>query len=255
MTRSTERFTSRVEDYARYRPGYPAAALALLKSRCGLSPTAVVADVGSGTGILTALLLQSGAQVLAVEPNDAMRTVAEARLGRQARFRSITGTAEATTLPADSVDLWVAGQAFHWFDAAAARHEALRILRPGGAGALLWNERPVEADEFLADYEAVLRRHALEYAKVVASRADEDSMRAFFGGSMDVATFANQQTFDFQGLRGRLMSSSYAPESGHPEHEPMMAALAEVFRRHARDGQIVFAYRTLVYFGRLRPPR
>jgi hypothetical protein len=101
----------------------------------------------------------------------------------------------------------------------------------------------------------VLRRHALEYAKVVASRADEDSMRAFFGGSMDVATFANQQTFEFQGLRGRLMSSSYAPESGHPEHEPMMAALAEVFRRHARDGQIVFAYRTLVYFGRLRPPR
>ncbi len=253
MIRATERFSSRVEDYARCRPGYPGSAIDLLAASCGLSAAAVVADLGSGTGILTELLLARGAQVFAVEPNAAMRTAAEARLGAQARFHSVAGSAEATTLPEASIDLLVAGQAFHWFDVQAARREALRIVRPGGFGALLWNERPVQADEFLADYEALLLRHAAEYAAISPSRADERSMREFFGGTMQFVSFPNQQHLDFAGLKGRLMSSSYAPEPGHPEHEPMIAGLQEVFRRHARHGEVVFRYRTLVYFGPLRP--
>jgi SAM-dependent methyltransferase len=248
MMRPTERFSSRVDDYARYRPAYPAAAIELLKDRCGLSATAVVADLGSGTGILTEPLLASGAQVFAVEPNDPMRAVAEARLGGHARFRSVRGTAEATTLPDASVDLLLAGQAFHWFDVQQARAEALRVLRPGGWAALLWNERPLQLDDFLADYESLLRRHAAEYVRITASRADEASMRLFLGGAMQLATFPNQQILDFEGLRGRLMSSSYAPESGHPQFEPMMQGLRELFSRHERGGSIVFPYRTLVYF-------
>jgi SAM-dependent methyltransferase len=212
-----------------------------------------VADIGSGTGILTQLLLQKGASVIAVEPNDAMRAAAQAQLAGTPRLASVRGTAEATTLPADSVDLWVAGQAFHWFEVARARSEALRVIRAGGYGALLWNERPPEASAFLADYEALLLRHAAEYAKITASRADEASMREFFGGGMELATFANEQTLDFAGLTGRLMSSSYAPEPGHPQYAPMMAGLRELFQRHQRSGTIVFPYRTLVYFGQLRP--
>jgi len=252
--RPTERFSSRVEDYIRSRPSYPSAAIDLLQTRCGLAPAAVVADIGSGTGILTELLLESGAQVIGVEPNDAMRAAAEARLGAQTRFRSVNGTAEATTLPPASIDLLVAGQAFHWFDVEQARREALRLLRSAGFAALLWNERPPEATAFLADYEALLLRHAAEYAQITASRADEASMRAFFGGAMELQTFPNRQTFDFEGLKGRLMSSSYAPEPAHPQHEPMMAGLRELFGRHQHRGQVVFPYRTLVYFGQPQRP-
>jgi SAM-dependent methyltransferase len=252
--RPTERFSSRVENYTRYRPGYPQAAIELLQARCGLSPAAVVADIGSGTGILTAQLLASGARVIAVEPNDAMRAAAEARLCGEERFVSVAGTAEATTLASGSIDLWVAGQAFHWFDVPQARREALRVLRGGGFGALLWNERPQEREAFLADYEALLERYASEYATITASRADEASMRAFLGGAMELATFPNEQRLDLEGLKGRLMSSSYAPEPGNPAHEPLIAGLEAVFRRHQHDGEIVFPYRTLVYFGPMKPP-
>ena len=208
MTRPTERFTTRVENYVRYRPGYPPEAIELLRSRCGLQAGAAVADIGSGTGILTELVLASGARVAAVEPNAAMRAAAEAALGGNARFRSVDGSAEATTLAPASIDLLVAGQAFHWFDAERARAEALRILRPRGWAALLWNERPSEATAFLADYEALLLRHAQDYARITASRADPVSMRRFLGESMEAATFANQQILDVTGLKGRLLSSS-----------------------------------------------
>src|SRR5579863_1167517 len=253
MSKPTERFTSRADAYARYRPGYPPATITLLQQRCGLSAQAVVADIGSGTGILTALLLESGAQVFGVEPNDAMRAAAEAALRAVPRFHSVNGTAEATTLAAESVDLWVAGQAFHWFDVPLARLEALRVIRAGGWGALLWNERPHEATAFLADYEAMLRRHAPEYATITASRAKEATMRGFFGGAMERAAFPNQQHLDFEGLRGRLLSSSYAPEPDDPGYAPIMAALRQVFDAHAREGRVMLPYQTLVYFGCLKP--
>ncbi len=252
MKRPTERFTGRVDNYARYRPSYPAAAIDLLEARCGLSPSAVVADIGSGTGILTELLLSRGAQVIAVEPNEGMRAAAEARLGGQARFRSVNGSAEAMTLPAGSVDLLVAGQAFHWFDGERARLEALRVLKPGRFAALLWNERPQELTAFIADYEALLRSHAPEYTDIVARRADVASMRRFFGDAMELETFPNQQTFDFEGLTGRLLSSSYAPEPGDAHYQPLMAGLRQVFDRHEQAGKVVFPYRTLVYFGPLQ---
>jgi SAM-dependent methyltransferase len=248
----TERFSSRVADYVRYRPSYPPAALELLQQRCRLDAGAVVADLGSGTGILTRLLLQSGAEVIGVEPNDGMRAAAEHQLGGNPRFRSVKGTAEASTLAAGSVDLLVAGQAFHWFDVPGARREALRVLRPGGYGALLWNEHRSEGSAFLADYEALLRRHAPEFDRVVGSRADETRMRVFFGGPMELATFPNQQRFTYEGLRGRLMSSSYAPEAGDPQHEPLLAGLQQVFARHAHEGTVVFPYVTLVYFAPLQ---
>ncbi len=252
MTRATERFSARAENYRRYRPGYPPAAIDLLAARCGLGAGTVVADVGSGTGILSAALLERGARVIGIEPNAAMRALAEARLGAHPRFRSVAAAAEATALPQESVDLWVAAQAFHWFDAPRARAEALRVLRDGGCAALLWNERPPEPGAFLTEYDALLRRHAAEYAGIAARRVDEASMREFLGGTMQVARFPNEQRFDYAGLEGRLLSSSYAPEPGHPEHEPMLAGLRALFARHQQGGEIVFPYETRVYFAPLK---
>jgi SAM-dependent methyltransferase len=249
--RPTERFSSRAEDYARYRPGYPAAAIGLLQARCGLKAGVSVADVGSGTGLLTSALLACGAQVYAIEPNDQMRAAADASLEGQPGFHSINASAEASTLASASVDLWVAGQAFHWFDVAAARREALRVARPGAWGALLWNERPEAPGAFLSEYDALLRRYAPEYERIVASRAQENTMRDFFGGAMQQASFPNEQVFDFAGLRGRLMSSSYAPEPGQPAHTPLLQQLRQLFERHQRAGRITFPYQTLVYYAQL----
>jgi SAM-dependent methyltransferase len=251
MLSSTERFSTRVEDYIKYRPSYPSALLELLAARCGLGETTTVADIGSGTGILTELLLETGARVFAVEPNKEMRAAAERLLGDYGRFRSVSGTAEATTLPQASVDLITASQAFHWFDIPKARREFARVLVPQGWVALIWNERPPDAGAFHDEYDQLLRRHAAEYDRVTRMRADEGKIREFFGRRPHSAVFANQQVFDFAGLQGRLMSSSYAPEPGHPEHEPMIAGLRELFERHNRGGKVVFPYRTLMYFDRL----
>jgi SAM-dependent methyltransferase len=247
----TERFSALADHYRRSRPGYPRAALDLLAAQCGLDARAIVADVGSGTGILTAQLLERAAQVMAVEPNEAMRKAAEEQLGDNAGFHSVAAAAEATTLPAHSIDLWVAAQAFHWCDAPRARREALRILRPGRYAALLWNERPPEPGEFLREYEALLHRHAAEYASIVSRRLDEERMRAFLGTAMRVARFPNQQRLDYAGLEGRLLSSSYAPAPGHPQRAPMLAGLRALYERHQQDGAIVFPYETRVYFAPL----
>jgi ubiquinone/menaquinone biosynthesis C-methylase UbiE len=253
MTRPTERFSARADHYRRYRPSYPSAAIDLLAAQCGLGAGTVVADVGSGTGILTEQLLERGAQVIGIEPNDAMREAAEERLAAEPRFRSLAATAEKTTLPQASVDLWVAAQAFHWFDAPRTHLEAQRVLRSGGFAALLWNERPPAPGAFLTEYEALLRRHAAEYSTITGRRADEASMREFLGSAMQVARFPNQQTLDYAGLEGRLLSSSYAPQPGHPEHEPMLKGLRTLFERYQRDGEIVFPYEARVYFAQIKP--
>jgi SAM-dependent methyltransferase len=213
---------------------------------------ATVADVGSGTGILTGLLLERGCRVLAVEPNREMRAAAERRLGGDERFTSVAGRAEETGLAPASVDLVTAGQAFHWFDAARAREEFRRILRPGGVVALLWNDRKVDATPFLRAYEALLRRFGTDYAEVQHRTAKAQEVEAFFGpGRHAVAVFPGRQDLDLEGLRGRLLSSSYVPEAGHPDHEPMLAALGEIFAAHERDGTVALEYDTVVYHGRL----
>jgi len=244
---SSDRFLGRVASYAKYRPSYPPAAIDLLEARCGLKPGADAVDLGSGTGILSALLVKRGARVFGIEPNSEMRTYADLMLSGE--LYSESGTAENTHMPDGFFDLLVAGQSFHWFDPQKARLEALRILKPGAWAALLWNERPKEAVPFLDDYEALLRRYASEYDEVARLRAQEDGIHRFFGRPPELATFPNQQVLDFEGLKGRLMSASYAPMPDRPEHEPLMSGLREVFEGHQRDGKVVFPYRTLVYFG------
>ncbi|HEU5012933.1 MAG TPA: class I SAM-dependent methyltransferase, partial [Roseiflexaceae bacterium] len=207
---------------------------------------------GSGTGIFAELLLQNGNTVYGIEPNQAMRAAGEQLLQHFPRFHSVNSTAEATTLPAQSVDFITAGQAFHWFDPDRARQEFARILKPGGWIALIWNERHSNATPFLRDYEQLLRTYGTDYEASNHTNFDAELIRAFFAPNpMFMQTFENQQRFDYDGLRGRLLSSSYTPEPGHPRHVPMMAELQRIFDRHAVDGMVVFEYDTVLYYGQL----
>ena len=129
---STRRFSDRVENYVRYRPTYPEDVLEVLRQETGLKSSDIIADIGSGTGISAERFLRSGNEVFGVEPNLEMRRAAESQLQRYAKFHSVVGTAEATTLPNHCVDYVVAAQAFHWFDQAKAKQEFVRILRPDG---------------------------------------------------------------------------------------------------------------------------
>jgi len=249
MKDPTQRFSDRVEDYIRYRPDYPLAILDLLEQKCGLTSDAVVADIGSGTGKLAELFLRHGNPVLGVEPNQAMRQAAESLLRQYPHFTSLDGRSEATPLADASVDFIIAGQAYHWFEPEPTLKEFARILKPDGWVVLVWNERDASSP-FLADYEQMLSSLLPDYATVTHKRLDDSQLQDLLDlKSFQKATFSFKQTFDFSGLEGRTLSSSYSPQPGQPGHDELIAALAELFERHQQNGVLDFDYVTNVYFG------
>ncbi|MBN2243504.1 MAG: class I SAM-dependent methyltransferase [Acidobacteria bacterium] len=253
MLDSTKRFSSRVDDYAQYRPRYPREVIERLRDECGLTAESPVADIGSGTGFLSELFLRNGNPVYAVEPNPEMREAGEKLLAGFPGFRSIDGRAEATGLPACSVDFVITGQAFHWFDVERSRSEFIRILRPGGTAMIVWNEREIGTTPFLEAYEDLLRRHVPDYTRLNFSEIYEVSVADFFGEKgFRSGIFRNRQEFDLEGAKGRLLSSSYTPEEGHPNHIPMLEALKEAFYTHQSDGRVTFLYTTRMYYGPLQ---
>lgn len=249
---ATSRFSDRVENYVRYRPGYPPEALQVLQGECGLSPNHVVADIASGTGIWTRMLLENGNSVFAVEPNAEMRQAGERMLAGFPGFSSVNGKAEATTLPDASVDFATAAQAAHWFERKAARQEFVRILRPGGWLVLLWNERITDCTPFLRAYEQLLLAHATDYEQVRHERTTDAVNEFYDPAPYQERVFTLRQEFDYAGLEGRLLSSSYAPGPGHEKHAPMLGQLRQIFDEHARHGLVSFDYKTRVYFGRIK---
>ncbi|WP_045739138.1 class I SAM-dependent methyltransferase [Xanthomonas sp. MUS 060] len=246
------RFSNRVEDYVRYRPDYPPALMAWVHGALGVAPTALVADIGAGTGISSRMFLRAGHPTLAVEPNAAMRRAAETMLHDTPGFRVIDGSAEATTLADASIDLISAAQAFHWFDPVAVRREWARVLRPGGLTLVYWNTRLLDATPFLQGYEQLLLDYGTDYSAVSERHPDDATMHRWFGaGLRDSAQFPNLQRLDFDFLRGRLLSSSYAPLPGHPRHAPMLEALRALFDQHQADGTVDIHYHTRAFAGTL----
>lgn len=248
---TVNRFSNRVENYVKYRPGYLPEVLQLFRDEMNLRSDSVIADVGSGTGISTKLFLDNGNKVFGVEPNDAMRAAAEAFLVSFPKFQSWNGTAEHTGLPDGSVDLVIAAQAFHWFDPEKTKAEFKRIAKENGFVALMWNERQLDRTPFLREYEQFLLAFANDYTKVRHENIDEEKLFDVFGQEFRRATFENRQIFDFDGLKGRVLSSSYMPAEVDQSYLAMIKELKALFAKHAESGKIELSYDTNVFYAQL----
>jgi SAM-dependent methyltransferase len=249
---ATSRFSDRVENYVRYRPGYPPAVVKALNDECGLASNHAIADIASGTGIWTRMLLENGNRVFGIEPNTEMREAGERLLAEFSKFSSVAGTAEDTTLADHSVDFVTAAQAAHWFDRQNARREFVRILKPNGWLVLLWNERLVDSTKFLRDYEQLLLTFGTDYQEVRHERTTDAVNEFFDPAPFHERVFPTRQEFDYAGVEGRLLSSSYAPGPEHPQHAPMLRELRRIFDEASVHNRVAFEYKTRLYFGRLR---
>ncbi|MES2378653.1 MAG: class I SAM-dependent methyltransferase [Bacteroidota bacterium] len=252
MATPAQRFSNRVDNYVKYRPGYPNEVLEFLIKQAHLSSQSVIADVGSGTGIFTKPLLNKGYNVYAVEPNDAMRQYAEKDLKDYSTFHSVNGTAEETRLANHSVDLVVCAQAFHWFDQQKTKEEFKRILKPNGLVALIWNNRQIEADAFAIAYELLLQNQGSDYTEVNhRNLTDVDFNNFFRNGKYELAKYSNVQVFDEDGLAGRAFSSSYVPAKDTDAGIKFMEELKLLFDQYQTDGEVNFEYQTEVYLGKI----
>jgi len=246
------RFSDRAEDYAKYRPHYSHDVVLAIRDACGLTPEHLVADVGCGPGLLAEIFLDNGNRVIGVEPNREMLLAGEKYLAGYPKFSMLEGSAERTTLPDASVDFVVAGQAFHWFRPPEARVEFARILKPAGWAVLVWHDRDVASTPFLRSYETFVRRYAADYDQVSHKWvATYDALQHFFApNEMKLTTQHNEQRLDYDGLRGRLLSSSYIPKSGE-RYEAMMRELPNLFASHAVADHVALEYDTKIYYGHL----
>lgn len=247
---SVERFSGRVRDYALYRPGYPSQIIDLFRDKIGLTNRDAVADIGSGTGLSSRPFLENGNPVYCVEPNSYMRAVAENDFQMFPNFRSVDGTAQNTGLESGSVNLVVAAQAFHWFAESDVAKEFERILRPFGTIAIIWNERSLNATAFLREYEEFLLKYATDYNSVRHDKFDGRRIRDIFNRQFEQLTLPNAQVLDFEGLKGRMFSSSYMPSPDDPASEHLVEELKSLFAKHARQGRITIFYDTNIFYSK-----
>jgi ubiquinone/menaquinone biosynthesis C-methylase UbiE len=248
---SVSRFNNRVENYIKYRPGYPPVIIDFLKKEIGLKHSDLVSDIGSGTGILSELFLKNGNKVFGIEPNEEMRFAAEKLLKKYYNFHSIDGKAEDTKLSDNSTDLITAGQSFHWFNNDNTRKEFKRILKPDGSVILIWNNRSENSSKFMKDYDQLLNNLESDYMEVKHENLNDNDFQKFFGTkSYLVKSFDNYQSEDYKSLAGGLLSASYTPTIGEA-YTKMINEVKEIFAKHKENGKIKIEYKTKVYYGKI----
>lgn len=245
---SKKRFSNRAENYKKYRPHYPGEIINFLTEAHILKKDSIIADIGSGTGLLSELFLKNGNLVYCVEPNEKMRSAAEETLAKLPNFRSINGSAESTGLPDNQVNIITAAQAFHWFDIDESRTEFLRILKDDGYVILIWNVRRNNANDFMKSYEDLMNK----YGRHKISHGDTSRIESLFSsGKFQTKILQYSQSLDFKSLKGRVLSSSYIPTEKDPIFNTMIDELKNLFDKFQENGLIEILYDTQVYYGEL----
>ncbi|MCX6158877.1 MAG: class I SAM-dependent methyltransferase [Ignavibacteriae bacterium] len=251
MKDNVANFTGRVEEYAKCRPGYPEQIISLLENKIGFDQSKDIADIGCGTGKLSRVFLNNGNLVFGVEPNEEMRKMAETLLNKFINFISVEGTAETTMLATNSVDVITVGQAFHWFDLKKAKKEFKRILRKDGCVVIVWNERNNNTQVMKAVNRILLSLNQ-EHEEAEKNLVDKNLLSAFFGvDKVGKSTFPNYQMLDLAGLKGRIHSISYVPDSGS-ENKRVMNEVKDVFEKFNNGGQVKIEYTTRVFWGNIK---
>lgn len=249
---NTKRFTARAENYRKYRPDYPAAVIDVLKKKCSLNKDSVIADIGSGTGIFAKLLLPHVGMVYGVEPNSEMRKTAEELLASYGNFKSRDASAENTTLKTRSIDIVTAATAFHWFDKQKTKVEFKRILKDPKWVVLIWNERNWQNSEVESAYDAILNKCAPDYSNRAHKKIAGLSLEEWYEpGTSELLDFKNSQRMNWEGLQGRFLSSSYAPQPGDPNCARALDELRAMYDRFAREDSIILDYSTRLYVGKI----
>jgi ubiquinone/menaquinone biosynthesis C-methylase UbiE len=247
MKAPLKRFSGRVDNYVKYRAAFPDTLVDFLVADCGLTPDSIIADLGSGTGTLTKMLLDHGNSAFAIEPNAEMRIMAERLLGGYDGFHSVDATAEATTLSAASIDIVTVGRALQWFDAPVALREMSRILKPGGWAVIIWNRRKQPGTPQLSAYRDILQTYCNEYE--AKNRRRRDAIDLLLRLGFKLRTLEHQQELDLEQLKGLVSSLSISPDKGSASYEPLMVALEKMFAKHQVNGHLLFDYTTMAYYG------
>ena len=250
--KTTERFSLKADDYERYRPHYPLSIIQYLKDKINLNSDWVIADIGSGTGISTKLFIENNNTVYAIEPNEAMRQKAEQLFEGNHKFISINATAESTSLKNNSIDMIIAGQAFHWFDRDKTKKEFERIAKRNAWLMLFWNVRDMN-EGFAADYEMLLLAYGKDYKEVKRSNVmKKEIMDDFFHPcNYETVEFENNQLMDYQLVEGRLLSASYIPSKQEANYNLMLEDLRSLFNKHANNGKLLLKNTTQIYLGKI----
>lgn len=244
----TSRFSDRVLDYEKFRPEYPGEIIDILIKECQIQ-NLVVADIGSGTGKFTKLLIAAAKQVIAVEPNLKMREVIENKFRSISNFRSIGGTAEQVSLPDSSVDMITAAQSFQWFNKSKSKEEFIRILKRGGWVVLLWNNRNIESP-FEISYEELMSKYALPYPYKKKDDEFMKDIKDFYGESaFKFFELYSYQDLDYSGMKGRILSSSFIPKEESPNHKLLEKDIKSTFDHYQQSGRVRLSYKVDIYIG------
>lgn len=242
-------FSGRANDYGNFRADYPAALKSVL-ANLGINSDEIIADMGSGTGLLTRILLELGAHVYGVEPNDDMRREGEKRLEHFTKFTSVRGSAENTTLDDGSITCITAGNAFHWFDTNKAREEFKRILRPSGYVLLIRTDWKESSRPSMQHYDKIISTYCIGRSGLVSDPAlERETIASFFTTYELIKLDETSVLYTREQLKGRFLSTSFSPKLGHPQHESAMSDLDELFDRYAHDDKFPFAVQTTIVRG------
>ena len=239
------RFTSRAEDYAKYRPSYPSTVIDRIVAELGDLSKLTAADIGAGTGISSRLLADRGIRVIAIEPNAAMRQVAQAHPLVESR----DGSAEDTKLPDASVDLVTCFQSFHWFNPEPTLKEFARILKPQGRLAAIWHNRNRE-DEFTWKYSTLTQIVSNNNSELRYGTERHLRNTSLFNPVRHLI-FPYRQALNSKALIGRAMSTSYIPREGE-RHDKFIQDLNRLHQDYRDEqGFVYLQYKTSVYLTEL----